>query len=154
MLAMTGCKSGVKPQNTNTVQPAASGASSPAVGQGSAKAAVSNPAVEWVPVKANCIVYHSGYEGTIVARDVSEPTGTVARFTCNGKSVEIASKKMVKGIILTKDYGKVRVHFASMIATVGAHDFTDVGEGHTLPERVIDMSVQYSAVDRFMAQFR
>ncbi len=153
ILVMIACKSSVNPQNTTPIQASTSGSNSAAVGQGSPTAADSSLAAEWVPVKANCIVYHTGYDGTIVARDVSEPTGTLARFTCNGKNVEIASKKMVKGIILTKDYGNVKVHFMSMIATVGAHDFTTVGEGHALPERVIDMSVQNSAVERFRAQF-
>jgi hypothetical protein len=107
-----------------------------------------------VPVKADCIVYHSGYDGVIVAPGVSEPSGTVASLKCGGKKVEITSTKMVKGIILTKDFGKVKVHFASMVATVGAGDFTsDPGNGRSLPERVINMSVQKSAADRFMAQF-
>ena len=97
-LAMIGCKSSVTPQNVTPGRPAASDAK-PA-------------ATEWVPVKANCIVYHSGYVGTIVAPSVSEPSGTVGSLECGGKNVEITSKEMVKGIILTKEYGKVKVHFA------------------------------------------
>ena len=110
-------------------------------------------AQEYVPVKANCVVYHSGYKGTIVAPGVSEPSGTIAKLQCNGKDVEIASADMVDGIILTKAYGKVKVHFGSMIATVGAGDFTSVQKGKTLPERVIDISVQKSAVKGFTAEF-
>ncbi len=107
----------------------------------------------YVPIKANCIVYHSGYEGTIVAPGVSEPAGTVAKLECNGKDVEIADSKMVAGIIATKTYGKVKVHFGSMVATVGAGDFTSVAPGKTAPERVRDISVEKSAAQSFTAQF-
>ncbi len=110
-------------------------------------------AQEYVPVKADCVVYHSGYKGTIVAPGVSQPSGTVAELQCNGKDVELASKDMVDGIILTKAYGKVKVRFSSMIATVGAGDFSSVQNGKTAPERVRDISVQRSAVKSFTAQF-
>jgi len=107
----------------------------------------------YVPIKANCIVYHSGYEGKIVAPGVSEPTGTVAKLECSGKDVEIADNKMVAGIIVTKTYGKVKVHFGSMIATVGAGDFTSVAPGNTASERVRDISVERSTAQSFTAQF-
>jgi hypothetical protein len=151
ILAMVGCKSSVNPQNTT---PVPSNAKTPSAGQGGARVGDGSLPTEWVPVKANCIVYHSGYDGTIVAPGVSEPSGTVGSLKCGGKIVEITSKEMVKGVILTKEYGKVRVHFASMVSTIGAGDFTsDPGGGRTLPERVIDMSVQKSAAESFSAQF-
>ena len=109
-------------------------------------------ASSYVSVKANCVVYHTGYRGIVVAPGVSEPSGTVARLECNGKDVEIASSEMANGVIITKEYGKVKVHFGSMVATVGAGDFTSTG-GNTVPERAIDIAVQKSAVARFMAQF-
>jgi hypothetical protein len=108
----------------------------------------------YVPIKANCIVYHSGYKGTIVAPGVSEPTGTVAKLECNGKNVEIANNNMVGGIIVTKTYGKVKVHFGSMVATVGAGDFTSVAEGKTAPERVRDISVDSRQAESFKDQFQ
>jgi hypothetical protein len=146
ILAMTGCKSDVTPQTTTSAQPGTSDAKPVVAAQSSAD--------ELVPVKANCIVYHSGYDGIVVAPGVSEPSGTVASLKCSGKKVEITSSKMVKGIILTKDFGKVKVHFSSMVATVGAGDFTsDPGNGRSLPERVINMSVEKSEIDRFMTQF-
>lgn len=110
-------------------------------------------AQEYVPVKANCVVYHSGYEGKIVAPGVSEPSGKIARLECNGKDVEISSKDMAGGFIATKAYGKVKVRFGSMVATVGAGDFTSVPEGKTAPERVKDISVEKSAAKGFMDQF-
>jgi hypothetical protein len=111
------------------------------------------PATVYVSVKANCVVYHSGYRGTITAPGVSEPTGNIARLECNGKDVEIADNKMVAGVILTKHYGSVKVHFGSMVATVGAGDFTSVAPGKTAPERVEDISVQKSGANTFIADF-
>ncbi len=107
----------------------------------------------YVPVKAKCVVYHSGYEGIVVAPGVSEPTGKISKFECNGKDVEIASPEMAKGIIVTKAFGKVRVHFGSMIATIGAGDFTAVPDGHTIPEQTVEVAVQKSTVESFKSQF-
>lgn len=112
-----------------------------------------NSASSFVLVKVNCTVYHKGYEGIVVSPGVSEPSGTVARLECNGKDVEIASGEMSKGVIITKDYGEVKVHFESMIATVGAGDFTATN-GNTVPERAIDVAVKKPAVARFTAQFQ
>jgi len=89
-----------------------------------------------------------------VAPGVSEPTGTLAKLECNGENIELASTKMVDGLIITKAYGKVKVHFGSMVTTVGAGDFTSVPDGKTLPERVKDISVEKSVAQSFVAQFQ
>ena len=110
-------------------------------------------AEEYVPVKVNCTVYHSGYKGTVVAPRISVPSGKVVKLECNGKDVDITNNDMVDGYIATKAFGKVKVRFESDILTVGAGDFILVQEGVSIPERAKDVSVPKSTVKTFTADF-
>lgn len=107
-----------------------------------------SPAGSYVLVKADCTVYHTGYEGIVIAPGVSEPSGKVTRLECNGKDVELTLHTMDHGIIYTQAYGPVKVHFGSMVATIGAGDFTSTG-GKAVPERAVDIAVQKSEVESF-----
>jgi hypothetical protein len=102
-----------------------------------------------VKVSANCVVTHSGYRGTIVAPGVSKPSGKITKLECNGKMVELASDSMTDGVIATKQFGDISIRFASMVATVGAGDFTSVGPGRTAQERVIELYVPADKAKEF-----
>ena len=102
-----------------------------------------------IKVSANCVVTHSGYRGTIVAPGVSKPSGKIAKLECNGKLVELASDSMNDGTVATKQFGDIGIRFASMVATVGAGDFTSVGPGHTAQERVIELYVPADKAKEF-----
>lgn len=107
---------------------------------------------QYVLVPVKCVVYHSGYKGVIVSPGVSKPTeGTVVSLDCNGKKIEISSKAIVDGYIETKEFGKIGVRFGSMVATVGAGDFTSVRKGSSVPERAIEIYVQKSKQKDFIA---
>ncbi len=102
-----------------------------------------------VKVSANCVVSHMGYRGTIVAPGVSKPTGKIAKLVCNGKNVELASDSINDGVIVSKQFGDVSIRFGSMVATIGAGDFTSVGPGQTAQERVVELYVPTSKAKEF-----
>jgi len=100
-------------------------------------------------VTASCVVSHKSYRGTIVAPGISKPTGKIAKLVCNGKNVELTSDSMNDGAIATKQFGDISVRFGSMIATVGAGDFTSVNPGSTAQERVVELYVPTPKVAEF-----
>ncbi|MBC8874264.1 MAG: hypothetical protein H8E44_32920 [Planctomycetes bacterium] len=109
---------------------------------------------QYVLVGVKCVVYHSGYEGIIVAPGVLKPTGgTVVSLECNGKKVDILDEAIADGFIETKEFGKIGVRFGSMVTTVGAGDFTSVGEGTSVPEQAIEVYVEESEQKNFMDLF-
>ena len=135
--------------------------SAPASAPGSAPASSPIPSTavpagssadQTVLVAAQCVLYHSGYEGITVASKILKPTkGTAVSLECNGKKIELADKTIVDGNVETKDFGKIGIRFASMITTVGAGDYTSVKEGFSLPEQVIQLYVQAAKQKDFAA---
>lgn len=108
-----------------------------------------NPMEEYVQIPIECTVIHSGYEGIVVSRGLSKPTGTLVELQCNGKIIETLNNKITDGFIDTKNFGKVAVRFYSMIATIGAKDFAAVPEGGKVPEKVLEFYVHKSKQEEF-----
>ena len=104
-------------------------------------------------VNTSCVVDHYGYKGTIIAPGISEPSGKIKKLECNGKVIEIKNNEMVNGLIDTKEYGKVKVHFSSNIVTVGAGDFISVPPGKTIEWDVRDIYVKSSVSKKFSSKY-
>jgi hypothetical protein len=111
---------------------------------------------DYVPVSASCIVYHSGIHVAVAASGASSTsssvvdnaTGTIEKLECNGKEVPLASGDMVDGVIVTREYGRVKIHIQTGLASPG---IVDVGIS---PSRVRDIAVQQPFADAFTAHLR
>jgi hypothetical protein len=102
-----------------------------------------------VKVSASCVATHGGYKGIIVAPGLSQPSGKIMKLECNSKNVELGSDSMKDGKVATKQFGEVSIRFGSMVATVGAGDFTSVGPGQTAKERIAELYVPAANANDF-----
>jgi hypothetical protein len=103
----------------------------------------------YVPVSASCLVYHSGIHIVVTARGApGEATGTIEKLECNGKDVPLAGGAMVDGVIVTREYGRVKIHIRTGLASPGIVD-----DGIS-PDSVEDIAVQQSFAYAFTARLR
>jgi hypothetical protein len=110
--------------------------------------------MDYVLVPMDCVVSHSGWEGSVVAPGVTKPTnGIVVAFECNGKDVEIANKTIADGNIETKDFGKIGIRFGSQVQTIGAGEYISLAEGISLPEQAIEIYVLSSMLEDFTNRY-
>ena len=114
----------------------------------------SSAPTDYVLVPMDCIVFHSGWEGIVVAPGVTKPTsGIVVAFTCNGKDVEIADKTIADGYIETRDFGRMGIRFRSQAQTIGAGEYMKIAEGYSLPEPSVETYILSSMLTDFTNQY-